>query len=328
MNKLKAISMFFSTDRKMIASLVRNICMLMASYLRYGKNLYLIALTEHIGDIVACEPIIRHLYKENPHAKIVWITFDVYKPLVKYHPQLHKSASVSSLTEWIILKKLIAPLVRIYDLHMHMKHCSKYGYVLSNENKMDLGYANFLNEHRSLLSAFSGMGGITNIEDMEPIFPLRTNFIHKDLPQKYVVIHTKSNSTIKDWDAAKWRALLNHFESTPNSPLFIEIGLQALYADNYPGNYINLCGQLDFQEIAFLIKNALLFIGIDSGFAHIAHATSTPKIVMMGSLGAFESYNPFSGASRTKGLVTIKGQVSDISTEMVIDHVTNHLQSI
>ena len=57
----------------------------------------------------------------------------------------------------------------------------------------------------------------------------------------------------------------------------------------------SICGELTILESAEVIRRAKLFIGIDSGPAHLANALGTPGVILMGSYLGFERYIPFSG---------------------------------
>ncbi|HTF81539.1 MAG TPA: glycosyltransferase family 9 protein [Cytophagales bacterium] len=281
----------------------------------------IIALTEHIGDIVATEPVISHVKTKWPKSELVWITFKPYQQLIMHHPQLHSHLSVSCLTEWIILKKIISRLAKIYDLHMHLKHCSKYGYVLYNNKYSNITYSNFLDEGRSLLKAFSLIAGLGDMEDIRPTFYLNKKIYNPPTPELYIVIHTKSSSIVKDWDDNKWKSIISYYLQHNSQVKFVEIGLIPLYIDEGPDNYINMCCKLNFQQIALLIRDTLLFIGIDSGFAHIAHALETPKLVLIGALGSFKTYNPFSGPNKDHGLIKNNGPVKDIDTIVILNKI-------
>ena len=41
-----------------------------------------IGLVEHIGDIVACEPVVRHLRSIHPNAEISWVVNEGYRELI------------------------------------------------------------------------------------------------------------------------------------------------------------------------------------------------------------------------------------------------------
>ena len=100
-----------------------------------------------------------------------------------------------------------------------------------------------------------------------------------------------------------------------------EIGMTQ-FIKKSPNMYKSLCGKLTILESAEVIRRAKLFIGIDSGPAHLANAVGTPGIVLMGSYLGFNKYNPFSGdygnGSNAK-LIYSDNLVDNISYETVFD---------
>ncbi len=75
----------------------------------------------------------------------------------------------------------------------------------------------------------------------------------------------------------------------------VEIGTTQIIKHSKGNHYLDFCGKHDFQELAYIIKNANLFIGVDSCFAHIANAFRVDSIILMGRFRNFPTYTPFSG---------------------------------
>ena len=62
------------------------------------------------------------------------------------------------------------------------------------------------------------------------------------------------------------------------------------------GNYSNLCGQSGIAETAEDdSRRAALFIGIDSGPAHLANAVKTPGVILLGRYLTWDYYMPYTG---------------------------------
>ncbi|MDA4630492.1 hypothetical protein NZA98_05080, partial [Escherichia coli] len=58
---------------------------------------------------------------------------------------------------------------------------------------------------------------------------------------------------------------------------------------------IDLVNKTPLLATAEVIRRAKFFIGIDSGPAHMANAVGVPGIILLGRIGVFRNYNPFSG---------------------------------
>ena len=83
----------------------------------------------------------------------------------------------------------------------------------------------------------------------------------------------------------------------------------------------NLCGQLSILESAEVIRRAKLFIGIDSGPAHLANAVDTPGVILIGSYLGFSKYNPFSGDygnGKNAKIVYAEGLIVNIEVDEVM----------
>ena len=80
----------------------------------------------------------------------------------------------------------------------------------------------------------------------------------------------------------------------------VEVGLRAACAvdgSDVAGTArpVNLCGRLSLLETAEVIRRAALFVGVDSGPAHLANAVGTPGVVLLGRYRGFDAYVPYSG---------------------------------
>ena len=56
-----------------------------------------------------------------------------------------------------------------------------------------------------------------------------------------------------------------------------------------------MCGKLSLIETAEVINRAQIFIGIDSGPAHMANAMKVKSIILLGKYREITNYMPFSG---------------------------------
>jgi len=89
----------------------------------------------------------------------------------------------------------------------------------------------------------------------------------------------------KMWDIRKFNELIEVMkEKIKNSRIYI-IGTRhdLEYKLNLSKNVIDLRGKTTLKEIIYLIKNANLFIGNDSGIMHIADAFEIPSLILFGS---------------------------------------------
>jgi heptosyltransferase-3 len=123
------------------------------------------------------------------------------------------------------------------------------------------------------------------------------------LPEKFVAVHCKSIEKERDWDKARWVELANRIQTEFHCSV-IELGLVPVLARAAHG-VLDLCGKLELLETAEVIRRAGLFVGIDSGLAHMANASSTPGVILLGHYRRFKCYCPYSGGYGDGTIATV-----------------------
>ncbi|HVX12000.1 MAG TPA: glycosyltransferase family 9 protein [Pirellulales bacterium] len=114
-----------------------------------------------------------------------------------------------------------------------------------------------------------------------------------------VVIHVGAGTTAKRWPTPHWRELIGRL-IVDFGPQIVLIGgprEQSLAADileskNWP-NVNNWTGRLTIGETAALLEQADLFIGADSGPAHLAAAVGTPAVVLFSGTNRVRQWRPW-----------------------------------
>lgn len=275
----------FIIDPKMLQSFFRNF-----RSLRKQKKNILISLTEHIGDIVAAEPISRYVREQHQNKAITWVVDKKYKELVRSNPAIDNVMTVSCFSEWILLRKFFSSQ-NLYDLHLDKKVCNKHHLQYEKEAPAGIDNENYY-EKGNLLYCFSRSAGITTDASIAPKLYLIRNTKPKIFPS--IVIHSSSNNLKRDWTKDGWNELTKYLIcSFPNIKI-AEIGFQKHINTKAP-NYLNYCGNRKLSDIAALISECSLFIGVDSGFAHFANALEKESLILIGSYNGFVNYMPFSG---------------------------------
>ena len=298
----------------------------------------LIGLIEHLGDIVACEPVARYLKIQYPESKISWVVSENYRELIDANPNIDETIIVDCLTDWIKLANH-GKYDKIIDLHVNYRICEhcKIPLVKTTGNPFVNAFEWF--DYGSLLEAFSFGAGLPKLSE-QPLVYIQNNHITKvdnlGLGENYIVIHRESNNDEKDWSDIMWKALISWIIDALNI-MIVEVGAGNInkldIKSSYRGNYVNLINQTSILETAEIIKRSRMFIGIDSGPAHLANATFTPGVILLGRLGYFKTYNPFSGyyssdRESVRIVRNIAGPARDVSLSEVIDAVKYVLSNI
>jgi len=64
-----------------------------------SQSRIVIGLIEHIGDIVACEPVARYLKLNHPKDHISWVVRREFRELVDTNPYIDETITVDCLTD-------------------------------------------------------------------------------------------------------------------------------------------------------------------------------------------------------------------------------------
>jgi ADP-heptose:LPS heptosyltransferase len=247
-----------------------------------------VSLVEHVGDIIACEPVVRLVKRRWKGASVTWVASKKYSELVRYNPYLDSVLEVGCLGEWVCLKpKLVDP---VFDLNVNQKVCPHCGIRLIKEGSgSQVTSSNWL-DSGPLLPAFLTGAGLPPISDA-PVFWKKPSGIRvwpDLLGRPYVVIQTTSNESSKCWPLDKWQSLSDWLHALGYA--VVEVGLVSSGLTS-----VKYLDSRDFHDIAGVIEGAALFIGIDSGFAHMANALRVSALLIFGKYRSWSRYFPYTG---------------------------------
>jgi ADP-heptose:LPS heptosyltransferase len=284
---------------------------------------YGILLTEHIGDVIACEPVIGWAHDKAPNALVVWIIGTRYAELLQNHPRLDALFTVDSLAA-------IAPIIRsgvldvAIDLHINRKptdvpnvlHMKAWG-------DPSIDFDTFVREG-SLLRALTKAAGIEQFSHAAHLYVPASAQAKVDslgLPSRFVVVHPTSNDPTRDWSMDEWARLTQYIADDCRLPI-VEIGLEPKIGQR-PPSIVSVAGSLSIMETAEVIRRAAYFIGIDSGPAHMANALRTPSLILLGRFRGHD-WCPYEGYFRERAdarLLRHKEPVAALSAGAVIERL-------
>ena len=156
------------------------------------KPLIAIIRTEHFGDIVAAEPLARHIRTLYPEGYLVWFVKPAYRELIDTNPTIDES-----FPEFCVTQRRVLLGTGIFDQVFELQfrnnnHCPTCQVFLENPTAIAQGinvhtYFNFGN----LLEVFAKTGGLTLPADDQPRLYLQESHRRKvdslHLPQDFVV---------------------------------------------------------------------------------------------------------------------------------------------
>lgn len=279
-----------------------------------------ILLAEHLGDIVAAEPIIEALSKKFPHAKIAWIIKPAFRALLENHPKIEWLIDEPSVLFSMYLTKK-HPFDVFYNLHMNDLRSDAFfpGRFLENPKASALGLtkANYLHQF-NLLEVVSQLADLGKLGGYPHIY-LEKGAKNKFATKPYWVIHRKSNAQMRDWQDSLWCQLLDHIISE-NEVDVIEIGVIEPLAYQSP-KFRSLVGKTSLRETLQIVRDAEYFIGVESGPAHIANAFRIPALILCGRFVNFNHYNVYSGAYQQDGIAQIVFNTNGTASELTFEDV-------
>lgn len=137
---------------------------------------------------------------------------------------------------------------------------------------IDLAY-----EHQPFLPILESYAKAAEVEQRDCKMFIACEPTDFELPKRYVVMHLgKTGWAGRDWKQDRFAEVAAKL----TLPLFI-IGQPD---DRGIAYGVDLRGQLSMHQMAFLIRSAALFIGIDSFPMHIAQAFDVPGVAFFGSV--------------------------------------------
>ncbi|WP_411727385.1 glycosyltransferase family 9 protein [Methyloglobulus sp.] len=159
-----------------------------------------------------------------------------------------------------------------------------------------------------------------------PIEPLAKRFDFLAGDTGYVVLHMHPQWVYKRWTRESWIEI-GHYLNKLGLKLIVSGGSAqkekdyvAGIAAELPGDTVNIAGLVSLAQLAYIIAQARLFIGPDTGITHLAAATGIPVIALFGPTnpvkwgpwpkGFEQDINPFEkkGSQQVNNISLIQGE--------------------
>ena len=289
--------------------------MLDTKALKRAEKIYIV-LPKALGDLIACEPIPRYLKRLNPNAKIIWVADKSYQEFLSANPNVDTVETVSSWGDaFEFIKK--HPDEIIVDCCYDEKICPLTSAVHQNNNRPDINEKTYY-DNGTLLETFSMVAGLPALKEGPVFYNIKEV---ENLPEKYVVFHPLSSEACRCWEQQKWQALAE--ELFKKDIHIVELGYENQVISDSPF-YHNFTHKRDLFEIADIIQKASLFVGVDSGFAHIANAVQTKSVILLGRYRNFicpMPYNGFFEKNATLLYAQNNSTVKDLTPEEVLSAI-------
>ena len=186
-----------------------NLAIYFKRLLNPNKTYIGILLAEHLGDIVASEPIIDALHKKFQEAEIYWIVKPVFAPILIKHPGLSKVILETNLLFSILISKKNA-FTEFYNLHLNeLRKDPFFGTKLVNPyaEEIDLTIHNYY-KSSNLLGNFSRLCRL-NLDQTAPSIFIEQAKLKLPFNGNYWVLHRKSTDLNREWQDENWIQLMD-----------------------------------------------------------------------------------------------------------------------
>jgi len=105
-------------------------------------------------------------------------------------------------------------------------------------------------------------------------------------PKQYAVFHMGTSDPLREWTTERWTELAQFVEKEKLTICFTGKGqheqeLVNQVIQHLGKQQISLCNELNLSELMQVIRNAVLFVGVESFAGHIAALYGTPQLSIM-----------------------------------------------
>jgi ADP-heptose:LPS heptosyltransferase len=290
-----------------------------------GSKNILVINTEKLGDIILSLKFIQNIVRSESDSKIFFLVDEKYYKEIfcdgipfKIFPLNKKKYRTNIIYRIIILYGLrkigfgkifnISPSRGIVNDELTLNSGAEFTTCTSNKSsylpnsvlqKNNSAYSylpgtDIKNELMKLRLLFKQLYENDFDFNSDETFFLQCDRPKKNLPEKYIVIAPASSDLIRNWAKENFRMLCKQLSE--RLPVFIigteeqEMILNFISKDL--NNVESFAGSLKFSECVYMIKHSTLYIGLDSGFTHIAHIFKKPYVAIIGG-GNFERFFPY-----------------------------------
>jgi len=225
-----------------------------------GKKL-LYTMPMSAGDVYISSAVIDGLKKKFPDHKIFFATSERYSSILNDNPNIHR---VVPYQEWMTN---VPVLEQMFDE------------VYTPNLSVQMVFSNWVHRGKGRLLA-NEMATQCNIELGD--YFIKTSKPVTELPEKYVVLNPGSGQG--QWEARSyihWQDIVTNLVEELGDVKIVQTGVTD---DPFYNGCVDFRGKTkDFNELAYVIENAELVLGIDSVTMHLAAGLGVNHVALFGS---------------------------------------------
>jgi heptosyltransferase III len=267
------------------------------------KQFILIVRLNRMGDILLLTSIISHLRERMDNPFVVVAVEPQYAELLLTNSQIDRLELCHCLGESQRLERS-AFFDNVFNLHVPGEQSIGCLFRVPPKNHTLIDTGNWYNVHVRLVDVLADLGNIPG-PVMNPVHFRIDEAVAERMKARlatfglsnrsYVVFHTRSGEAERDWRQDGFHYLAKRlWEERKMMSTFIGGREDKSTLDMEP-DFIDFRGRLTLMETACLIRDADVFVGLDSGPAHLANAVGTPGVIISGAYRGIPFKSPFNG---------------------------------
>jgi heptosyltransferase-3 len=285
-----------------------------------GLKLHVVIMIGGIGDIVASEPAVRAVTRRDEH--VVMLARSTYLGLFAFNPSIGATLRVDAYLQALLLKKIFGA-ARWTNLHVDGHQCNMFRIAVRNPNAAGISADNYYDE-RTLTDVYSTVAVGMPLPGRPRVYPDPSFDVSAFLAQSFgiagrplLVVHTQATESIRSWPAAECRAAVAALLATTGLNV-LELGLDPVLTESacirQPRHTLRL------GEQVAVMKRCSVFLGVDSGFSHVANALGLPSVLLIAAYKGFDHYLPWKCGAHDIVLRS-SGVMREISSDRVVSAI-------
>lgn len=309
----------------------------------------LVLRLDHIGDLVLTRPALEALRKRYPEARIDWLLPAEYEKLFRTtrsvsslipfgHNWFSRNFRISKMLSSVMaLRSDIRQ--RKYDLAIDFRgdirnivflfSCGipwRFGYGITGGSFLlthPAVYPSGVHQAQVCLSLLAPLGISTEVS-VEPFAyqsqtaeSLKASFPDIFAAPSLVMIHPGGGYADKIWGFEKFKILFKKLLAEGHQLLLIGTQKEKEtypFEDSRENQFFDLRGQVNLHELPILMEKCRLFIGCDSGPAHIAASQGIPMISIFSDFNPIEVWKPLSPKA-----TIVHGDIKKITVDEIFE---------
>ncbi|ALG68056.1 glycosyltransferase family 9 protein [Beggiatoa leptomitoformis] len=293
--------------------------------MKFSAQKILLIATRQIGDVLLVTPLLRSLRLAYPTAQIDVLVFRGKEGILNGNPDYQTLLTIAERPSWREHLALLARITRRYDLAVSTLAGDRpiFYSLLAAPCRVSIvppldkksawkrwitqGWTVLDDEQTHTVTQNLRLTDVLAIPRqyavVAPTLPSDTATLSRCLPfawqaEAYAVLHLLPMWRYKRWTLTGWAALAEYLTQRGLRVVltggggkaeldYLQTALQTM-----PATVVNLAGQLQFSEVATLLRHACIYVGPDTAVTHLAAAVGVPTVALYGATNPVK-WSPF-----------------------------------